>query len=257
MRNQKKREIEAVKWQCETAPFEKVLARYQIRNLLELGRGSSVLDLGCNDGLITAELCKRFKRVVGVDASQRHIERAHQKVPQAEFHVALVEEFDPGNEMFDTIYLTRILEHLDDPVQALKRARQWLHPDGYIVIQVPNALSLNRRIGQKMGLITNCYELASRDIEVGHKRFYDLELLKKDIVASGLKIESTGSVFLKPFSHPQMEWFINCEAWDKGLRGWGGEDKTIDWSERLCDALYEISKELPQCSSPIWARCTK
>ncbi len=244
-------------WQRETAPFEKTLARYVIKTLLNLGKGSSALDLGCNDGFITEHLCKRFPHVVAVDASQRHIERASQRVTQAIFHVALVEEFEPGDELFDTIYMVNILEHLDNPLEVLRRTRQWLNPDGYIIICVPNALSLNKRIGQKMGLISNCYELTAHDIEIGHKRLYNLELLKKDIIDAGLRVESTGSIFLKPFSNPQMEKFMNCEAWSEGLRGWGGQDRTIDWRERLCGALYEIAKELPQYSSPIWARCTR
>jgi len=246
-----------VTWRRGSLPFELTLGKYQVRNLLDLGQGQCALDLGCNDGLITKELCKRFSRVVGVDASQAHIEAARRRVPEAVFHIALIEEFDPGDEVFDTIYMINILEHVDRPVDILRRAKGWLNQDSYMVIHVPNALSLNRRIGKLMGLIGSYYELSPMDIEVGHRRFYDVDSLKKDILASGLKIESMGGVFLKPFSHPQMEWFISCDAWKKGLRGWGGEDKSVNWSERLCDAFYEISKELPQYSSPIWARCMK
>jgi 2-polyprenyl-3-methyl-5-hydroxy-6-metoxy-1,4-benzoquinol methylase len=248
---------ETIRWRREAAPFEMTLMKYQLKNLLDLGKGQSTLDLGCNDGLITKELCKRFSRVVGVDASQTHIEAARRRVPEAVFHIALIEEFDPGDEFFDTIYMLNLLEHLDNPVEALKRVKSWLSPHGYVIIHVPNALSLSRRIGQKMGLISNLYELTSQDIEGGHKRFYDSQSLEQDIIASGLKVESMGSIFLKPFSNPQMEWFVNCEAWKQGSRGWGGEDKTVDWREKLCDALYEMAKELPQYSSPIWARCVR
>lgn len=247
---------EAISWRRKTAPFEMTLMKYQVKNLLDLGKGQSALDLGCNDGLVTKELCKRFSRVVGIDASQAHVEHARQWVPEATFYTARIEEFEP-DEVFDTIYLINILEHLDDPAGSLRKVKQWLSEDGYIIIHVPNALSLNRRIGQKMGLISNLYELTSQDVEVGHKRFYDLESLERDITASGLRVESMGSVFLKPFSNPQMEWFLNCKAWKQGSRGWSGKDKTVDWRKKLCDALYEMAKELPQYSSPIWARCMK
>ena len=248
---------EDLSWRRGSLPFEMTLAKYQVRNLLDLGKGRSALDLGCNDGLITEELCKRFSRVVGVDASEAHIKAARKRVSEAVFYTALIEEFDPRGELFDTIYMVNILEHLDSPVDILRRVKEWLNQEGCIIIHVPNALSLNRRIGQLMGLISNHYELCPLDIEVGHRRFYDTDSLKRDIVASGLKVESIGGVIIKPFSHPQMEWLINCEAWDKELRGWGGKDRTIDWRERLCTALYEIAKELPQYASPIWARCVK
>lgn len=110
---------------------------------------------------------------------------------------------------------------------------------------------------KKMGLISSCYELTPHDIEIGHKRLYDLDLLKQHINSSGLKVESSGSIFLKPFSNPQMQLLINCEAWGQGIRGWGIENSHVNWADRLCEALYEIAKELPQYSSPIWARCMK
>ena len=253
----KKERIEVIEWRRATSGFDVTLFKYSVRILLSLGTGSSAIDVGCNDGLFTKELCKHFGRVVGIDASSQHIERARRLVPEAEFHVAPVEEFSPKSGLFNTVYMLNVLEHLDDPVAVLKRIKLWLSPGGYVIIQVPNASSLNRRIGQKMGLISNCYELSAHDIEIGHKRFYDLESLKRDITDAGLQVESTGAVFLKPFSNPQMEWLINCEAWDKRLRGWGGKDKSINWSEKLCDALHEMSKELPQYSGPIWARCMK
>jgi len=253
----KKETIEAIEWEREKSGFDMTLLKYSVRLLVPLGIGSSAIDVGCNDGLFTRELCKRFKRVVGIDASGQHIERARQRAPKAEFFVTLVEEFNPRGELFDTVYMLNILEHLDNPVEVLERVKHWLNPDGCIIIQVPNALSLNRRIGEKMGLISNCYELTPHDIEVGHKRFYDLNLLKQHINSSGLRVESAGSLFLKPFSHPQMQWFIDCEAWGQGLRGWGGENSDINWADRLCDALYELGKELPEYSSPLWARCMK
>jgi len=255
MRNLKPEEVS---WRRGTLPFEMTMAKYQLKNLLELAKGESALDLGCNDGFITKELCKRFSRVWGVDASEEHINVARQRgIPNAVFHRALFEEFDPGDELFDTIYMVNILEHVDNPVDMLSRARGWLNQNGFIVIHVPNALSLNRRLGQLMGVIDNWYELSATDVEVGHRRFYDADSLKKAIIASGLRVESMGGVMLKPFSHPQMEWFISCEAWDKGSRGWGRKDKSVDWREKLCDALCEMAKELPQYSSPIWARCMK
>ncbi len=246
-----------VRWRRGCLPFEMTMVKYQLENLLELATGQSALDLGCNDGFITQELCKRFSRVVGVDASEEHIKVARQRIKNAVFHRAMFEEFDPGDELFDTIYMVNVLEHVDSPIDILRRAKEWLNEDGSIVIHVPNALSLNRRIGQLMGIISSYYELSPQDTEVGHRRFYDMDSLRRDIVASDLKVESMGGVLLKPFSHPQMEWFTDCEAWNKELQGWGGKDKAVDWRERLCTALSEIAKELPQYSSPIWARCIK
>jgi len=241
-------------WERRTEPFERTLGKYQVEKAIELCKGPKILDLGCGDGMITKELCDHFDYVVGVDASREQIELARKKAKKAIFYVSSIEDFDPS-ERFDSILLFQILEHLNDLINVLKRIKEWLNEDGYIVIQVPNALSLNRRIGKIMGLINDCYELTPYDIKVGHKRFYDLDLLKKDVSASGLKIKQCGRIFLKPLSNPQMEWLCNCELWNSGERGWGGDDSSISWSERYCDALYAIGKELPEYCMVIYAQC--
>lgn len=241
-------------WERKIEPFERILGKYQVMKAVELCKGPKVLDLGCGDGMITKELCKHFDYVVGVDVSRDQIELARKKAEKAIFYVSSIEDFDP-RERFDSILMFGIVEHLDDPINVLRKTKQWLNKGGCIVIQVPNALSLNRRIGKIMGLIKDYHELTPYDIKIGHKRFYDLDLLKKDILASGLKIEQYGGIFLKPLSNPQMEWLYNCELWNSGERGWGGDDSSISWSERYCDALHAISKDLPEYCTVIYAQC--
>lgn len=41
-------------------------------------------------------------------------------------------------ESFDMITLNHVLEHVEDPCQALRRLRRWLKPSGYLVVEVPN-----------------------------------------------------------------------------------------------------------------------
>jgi len=102
------------------------------------------------------------------------------------------------------------------------------------VIFVPNALSLNRRIGKAMGLIASYYELSETDLAVGHKRFYDRKRLLNDVIASGLKPREFGGLLLKPLSNKQME----------------------SWNLDIIEGLYEVGKELPDYSGPIYVRAT-
>ncbi len=233
-------------WQREASALGAVLAESIVRVLLHNDRGNNALDLACGDGLLTKEISKRFKRVVAVEASCYHVEVARQRVPEAEFHVALIGDFDTGGELFDRIYMFSILEHLENPVEVLGKVKHWLSKDGFIVACVPNALSLNRRIGQKMGLIKDCYELTKQDIEVGHKKLYDPEMLGDEIVKAGLIPSAMGGILLKPFSNTQMEWFI---------KSWSEIDADPDWRTKLCGALCEMGNELAWYANAIWARC--
>ncbi|MCA0405640.1 MAG: class I SAM-dependent methyltransferase [Proteobacteria bacterium] len=51
-------------------------------------------------------------------------------------------EFAPGS--FDVITSNHVLEHLREPVSALKRMAEWLAEDGVLFVSVPNALGKRR-----------------------------------------------------------------------------------------------------------------
>lgn len=46
-------------------------------------------------------------------------------------------DFEPAS--FDIITANHVVEHLRDPVASLRRIRNWLSPEGVMVIEVPNA----------------------------------------------------------------------------------------------------------------------
>lgn len=225
------KELDEIDWTRTESDFEVVLGRFILRKSFEFIRGPRVLDVGCGDGFLTKEVAKRYDKVVGVDGSKDKIELAMKNVPGVEFHVSLFEDFE-YDEKFDSIVMINILEHVDDPVQCLKKARELLAPHGEVVIFVPNALALNRRIGKAMGIIKHNYELSRNDLFVGHKRFYDKWRLISDITNSALRVGEIGGIFLKPLSNSQME----------------------EWDPDIFEALYEVGMELPDYCGLIYAR---
>jgi 2-polyprenyl-3-methyl-5-hydroxy-6-metoxy-1,4-benzoquinol methylase len=231
-------QLNEITWRRETATLGDVLMKYQLRLISELAKGTRVLDVGCNDGLTTKHLCAMFPHVVGLDGSEDCIKTARERVPEATFYTAMVGDWDT-EERFDTILMINFVEHIDDPVALLRRCKRWLAEDGVIIIFVPNALSLNRRIGTAMGIIKNCYELTPYDVTVGHVRFYDAETLRLAITLSGLSVINIGGVMLKPFSNTQMEGFLQ------------GQDNR----EEICEALYVVGQKMPNLANSIWAVC--
>ncbi len=167
--------------------------------MLENARGNNLLDIACGDGTLTAQFCKKFKKVVGVDASGSHIRRARKNCPKAEFHESLIENFEL-KEKFDTVVMLDLLEHVINPVSVLKKAASFLKKDGILIVHVPNALAVNRIIAEIMGTLSNEYELSPFDKKIaGHRRSYDINLLLKDIKKAGLKVVKTGGYFIKCF----------------------------------------------------------
>lgn len=100
--------------------------------------GLRVLDLGCGGGHLLQALERHAgTRGVGLDISQELCRRARalSGAPVARGDVERP-PFPP--EGFDLVFLTEVIEHLPDPVAALKGIRTLLVPGGRLVISAPN-----------------------------------------------------------------------------------------------------------------------
>lgn len=228
--------------------FSKILGYYQAISCMENGHGPEVLDMPCGDGLITELFAQHYDRVVGVDASSKHLAKARARLPHVEFHEALIEDLEL-DDRFDSVFMLNVLEHVQDPIAVLHKASSLLKQDGSLIVHVPNAAAINRRIAVLMGSLESCEELSPFDINVaGHRRSYTLETLVADVRAAGLEVVKTGGIFYKMLSTPQMDWLLKNGPWEEGGFGWGrvGAEKAKDWRAAFCDACYEIGKERPE-----------
>lgn len=238
--------------------YNRFLAQYKVESCLENFRGDSLLDLACGDGMMTEMFARHVSRVVGVDANGAHLSRARQRLPKAEFCESLVEDLEL-DERFDTVTMLDLLEHVVDPIAVLRKAASFLTDSGVLIIHVPNALAINRRLAVLMGTLEHCEELSPFDLQIaGHRRSYSMQTLCKDIETAGLNIEKTGGIFYKILSTAQMDWFLKNGLWEEGGFGWGrvgGPQK--DWKAEFCRASYELGKQHPEDCNIIYACATR
>ena len=125
--------------------YRRLVLRGHVRFVERALRGSRargpLLDVGCGGGLFPGMMSRRGFRVVGLDFSREAAAVAWrgQGVPAA---VANLEQapFRPGS--FACITMSHVLEHLPDPCAYLAAAHRLLQPDGRLVLNVPNAASL-------------------------------------------------------------------------------------------------------------------
>jgi 2-polyprenyl-3-methyl-5-hydroxy-6-metoxy-1,4-benzoquinol methylase len=237
--------------------YNRILGYFQVQACLDFARGERLLDMPCGDGTLTEMLAPHFKHVVGVDASSTHLSTARKRLPNLQCHESLLEDFTP-TERFDTIVMLNILEHIVDPVAALRKASSMLAPGGILIVHVPNAEAVNRQIAVLMGTLESCEELSPYDIQVaGHRRSYRMETLLADVAAAGLKAEATGGVFYKMLSTPQMDWFLKNGLWEEGGFGWGRMGAASrDWRREFARACYEYGKTRPRDCNIIYACVT-
>ena len=99
-----------------------------------------VLDVGCGPGTITAGLARRASRVVGLDMSADMVAEARRHaadcgLDNASFQVGSAYDLPWDGDSFDVVYAHQVLQHLSDPVRALREARRVLRPGGLVAVR--------------------------------------------------------------------------------------------------------------------------
>jgi SAM-dependent methyltransferase len=102
-----------------------------------LTSGISVLDVGCGPGTITADIGRRVApgRVIGIDAAAKVIEEARRDAgagPNVEFSTGDLYTLDIDDDMFDVVHAHQVLQHLADPVGALREMKRVCKPGGLV-----------------------------------------------------------------------------------------------------------------------------
>lgn len=96
-----------------------------------------LLDIGCANGAFLVKARERGFDPVGVETNVEVSLYAKQnhglEIINRPVELCCFEE-----EMFDIITLHDVLEHMTDPALALKRIRQWIKPNGLLVVDIPN-----------------------------------------------------------------------------------------------------------------------
>jgi SAM-dependent methyltransferase len=101
--------------------------------------GLAVLDVGCGPGTITADLARLVApgRVTAVDVSEAVLDEARRAAGLAnvEFAVADVHALDFPDGSFDVVHAHQVLQHVGDPVGALREMRRVCRPGGIVAVR--------------------------------------------------------------------------------------------------------------------------
>lgn len=117
-----------------------------------VGPHDTVLDAGCGAGTFSLIAATRAKAVAAFDGSPAMIAigeraRALADIANVKFEVALLDSLDRSTpEQFDVVLSSSVLEYVDDLERELARVARVLKPGGRLIVSMPNADSLYRKI---------------------------------------------------------------------------------------------------------------
>lgn len=152
-----------------------------------VGHGREVLEFGCEDGALAAELAKNGNRVTGVgSAAQTPRGCAIEWRSCADLDSGIEPLVrDLNQKKFDRILLLDVLEHLQRPQRLLDEAKKLLAPRGVLIVSVPNVANFTIRAM----LLAGKFEYTDRGIlDWGHMRFFTRKSIRRLLRQSGYQV---------------------------------------------------------------------
>lgn len=207
----------------------------------KLERGMKVLEIGSHDGSMTSQILD-------------YVDTLNVMEPVVALHGLLKEKFgtrivlhsgsiEDSNfeEKFDAIFLVHVLEHVENPTNALSQISKWLKSSGMLHVMVPNANALSRQLACKMGIMHSTTEVLEGERLQGHLRSYLADEFTGDIRNAGLQIKTFGGILHKPLANFQLDQCLNLGIIDM----------------RYISALDEYAKNDPSEASSIFVVATR
>jgi SAM-dependent methyltransferase len=144
-----------------------------IAKYLPKTQSQKILDIGCGSGLMLESL-KEVGQTFGMDMDDDAISFSKEIFSGPVEKGMLPNGIPYPNESFSFVVLLDVIEHVDNPVEALKAVRARLMDGGKAFISVPAFMFL----------------WSGHDDRNNHKIRYDLPLLKAQLLEAGFTVEA-------------------------------------------------------------------
>ena len=111
-----------------------------------LSPGARILDVGCAAGYFCELMRERGFDVRGVELSAPMAAEARARLGAERVHLGTIFDTPYEDASFDLVTFWDVVEHLPDPIAALREARLLLKPEGLLLIETQNVESRFARL---------------------------------------------------------------------------------------------------------------
>lgn len=165
------------------------------KKLLSEKEFKKCLDVGCASGYMVSEISKHYPKAkyVGVDSYDKVVVHAKKNYPHINFKVANAEKLPFKKEEFDLLICYETIEHITNPLKALKEMKRVLKKNGTLILTMDSGSLLFR-------IVWYVWERTKGKVWQGaHLHPFHHEELGGIIKQAGFKVKQ------KIFSHLGME----------------------------------------------------
>jgi SAM-dependent methyltransferase len=212
------------------------LERYGARRILEVGCGLEPLFTHRDefDAWWTVEPIAEFA------GRARELSAGDKRIKVREGYVEEQTEL-LADEDFDFIVVSSLLHEVREPLRLLDAVHSVCADTTVVHFNVPNMLSFHRLLALEMGLIADVFETSEMDRAFGHHGRFDHGRLIELLAAASFSVAESGTYFVKPFTHTQMDIVL----------------KTGAFPPTLIDGLDRMVKYMPDHGCELYANARK
>ena len=153
----------------KSAPRSMAVLNY-VKKVIEIKDDIDVIDIGCGVGSMLKSLSKKLStaKLYGFEPNA-HKKEELEKIKNVAKIYTDMEQLN--NIHFDLLTMIHVLEHIDSPLEVLRKLKNNIEPNGYLIIVVPDYVS-------------NPFDLIITD----HASHFSSETLLNLLVKSGLEV---------------------------------------------------------------------
>lgn len=221
-----------------------VMHHYMVESIRPFLIKGNALELGSFKGDFTKRIVPLFDEITCIEASDEAIRIAKDKFRNLKNILFINKLFEETtlNSRYKNIILTHVLEHLDNPVDLLKKVNnEWLDDNGRFFLICPNANAPSRQIAVKMGLISHNSAVTDAEAAHGHRITYSLDTLERDAKSAGLKVVFRTGIFFKALANFQWDIILQTDI----------------ISNEYLDGCFKLGHLYPDLCSSIFLVCEK
>jgi predicted TPR repeat methyltransferase len=155
------------------------------RRILSLPPGLRLLDLGAAGGHLGRAVRGHCAYLAGVEPDRTL--PASARAGYDEWRAVDALHAGEWSQPFDVVVCADVLEHLASPTALLERIHEWLHPEGLLLVSLPNVANVSIRLA----LLFGRFQYAERGIlDRSHLSFYTRSSARRLLEDSGFRVES-------------------------------------------------------------------
>lgn len=228
-------------------PFEDILRKYRKKNIFQALKKYSYrrfLEIGCGPDPLFPEI-KDFEKMVIVEPERKFAEMA-KSMSTIDSNIEVINDLIENvtdnlkREAFNFVVIGGFLHEIQNPDIVLQAVREICIENTIVYSFAPNARSFHRLLADKMGAIENIYERSEHDELFERQSVYEINTFNELFTRNKFKVVESGTYFVKPFTHSQMNELLNHKIISKNCLE--GLDKMIDYMPDMGAELWNICK---------------